>query len=130
MSRNKDIEVLHIISKEPYSVCRRKMKEAHWDLTRAVIGNDFFDKFDSVHKAIVKAVLDLNEGLKTAFEAVAKSLGPLIEAYNDSKRCPYCKTSLIDPWFVNDYCPYCGEWFNKDVVREEEINEDLGNHPI
>lgn len=125
MSRNKDIEVLHIISKEPYSVCRRKMKEAHWDLTRAVIGNGFFDKFDSVHKAIVKAVLDLNEGLKTAFEAVAKSLGPLIEAFNDSKKCPYCNATLSSPWFVFSNCPFCGEDFEK-----EDEDEDLGNHPI
>lgn len=125
MSRNKDIEVLHIISKEPYSVCRRKMKEAHWDLTRAVIGNGFFDNFDQVHKAIAKAVLDLNEGLKIAFEAVAKSLGPLIEAFNDSKQCPYCNAALSSPWFVFSNCPFCGEDFEK-----EDEDEDIGNHPI
>ena len=121
MSRNKDIEVLHIISKEPYSVCRRKMKEAHWDLTRAVIGNGFFDNFDQVHKKIVKAVLDLNEGLKIAFEAVAKSLGPLIEAFNGSKQCPYCNETLSSPWFMFANCPFCGKDF-----EEEADHDDIG----
>ena len=123
MSRNKDIEILHLISKEPYSVCRRKMKEAHWDLSRAILGNGFFDGVAQMSHTISKIFEETAKTIKPIIEQLTESLKPIVKAYNESKRCPYCKTSLIDPWFENDYCPYCGEWFNKDVVREEEIND-------
>ena len=117
MSRNKDIEVLHIISKEPYSVCRRKMKEAHWDLTRAIIGNNYFDKFGSIHKAIVEAFNNLSENLKETLNAVYESTTPIIKAVNESKRCSYCNAALSSSWFVLSNCPFCGEDFEKGGRR-------------
>lgn len=36
MSKNKDIEALHMITGEPYRVCRAKMKANGWDLWGAL----------------------------------------------------------------------------------------------
>ena len=130
MSRNKDIELLHIISKEPYSVCRRKMKEAHWNLTDALLGKDFFNIVNEMYRTVTEICKNLAEGLAPAIKHMKESVQSIMDAYIESKHCPHCNTGLIRPWFEYDYCPYCGAWFNKDSDREEDINEDLGNHPI
>ena len=39
MSKNKDIELYHKITKLPYSQCRKILKESHWELTVALLPN-------------------------------------------------------------------------------------------
>ena len=125
MSRNKDIEILHLISKEPYSVCRRRMKEAHWNLTDALLGKDFFNKVNEMYRSVTEAFKNLAEGLAPAIEHMKESIKTIMDAYIESKRCPHCNTGLIRPWFEYDYCPYCGEWYEK-----EEDNEDFGHNSL
>ena len=36
MSRNKDIKFMHDVTGLSYKVCRKKMKDNHWDLCRAL----------------------------------------------------------------------------------------------
>lgn len=59
MSKNKDIELYHKITKLPYSQCRRILKESHWELTVAL-----FPKW-------IKSMNQLNESMKSLKESLA-----------------------------------------------------------
>ena len=123
MSRNKDIEVLHLVSKEPYSVCRRRMKEAHWDLTVALLETDFFERIDEMKRIVNETVNNLVEGLKPCLERMKETCKTIVDAYLESKRCPCCETSLIRPWFEYEFCPYCGEYLVELNLQEEGDDE-------
>lgn len=129
MSRNKDIELLHLVSKEPYSVCRRRMKKAHQNLTVALLGTDFFERIDEMKRIVNEAVNNLAEGLKPCIEHIKSACQTIIDAYLESKRCPYCDAELIRPWFEYDVCPYCkGEMLTDEemeaMLKEEEDYDD------
>lgn len=94
MSHNRDIEFLHEVTGEPYAVCRRKMKAAHWDLYKA-LGYPSFDEISSaiegvaeaaveVAKAIANIIesIDWNEVSRLAAEAKAIELDPDNYVYN------------------------------------------------
>ena len=68
MSRNKDIKLLHDFTGAPYSVCRRKMKECHWDLYKAIGFDSVLDKLRD------------NVGFKTYCENAAKLLNDLADS--------------------------------------------------
>lgn len=72
MSHNKDIRYLHAVTGEPYAVCRRKMKVAHWDLYKA-LGYPSFDE-------ILKTLIPVIEGVAEAAAEVAKAIGHIIES--------------------------------------------------
>lgn len=62
MSKNKDIEALHKITGEPYSVCRAKMKANNWDLMGAL----------GFH--ILDTVLDVLEALGESFRSMLDAI--------------------------------------------------------
>ena len=72
MSHNKDLKFLHEVTGEPYAVCRRKMKAAHWDLYKA-LGYPSFDKILETLKPVI-------EGVAEAAAEVAKAIGHIIES--------------------------------------------------
>ncbi len=65
MSRNKDIMSLHLITKEPYSVCRARMKRNKWNFAYALLE-------DKPIYQVIKA----SEELRRTF---IKTLSPAIE---------------------------------------------------
>lgn len=72
MSHNKDIRYLHAVTGEPYAVCRRKMKVAHWDLFKA-LGypsiDEIWEKLTPVIEVCAEAVVE-----------IAKVVGQFIES--------------------------------------------------
>lgn len=83
MSKNKDIETLHRITGEPYSVCRAKMKANGWDL-RSALGFSILDTVRSVADALAESFRSLSdvicetvnsidwEGMRQAVEELKK----------------------------------------------------------
>lgn len=105
MSRNKDIEFLHKLTQEPYSVCRRKMKENHWRLCEALMDGTMLDLVSKTTNEIVKTF--------------QKALQPVVE-----KTIEACKT--LKKIIEEEYrCPSC----IKDFEKEDE-DEDISNRPI
>lgn len=82
MSRNKDIELLHMMTQEPYSVCRAIMKKNHWDL-----GEVFIDR--GVLELVVAAT-------KEVIESFQKSLIPAVESLVDQSRILLNQYKLLD----------------------------------
>lgn len=72
MSHNKDIEFLHEVTGEPYAVCRRKMKAAHWNLYKALGYPSFVE--------ILETLTPVIEGVAEAAVEVAKAIGHIIES--------------------------------------------------
>ena len=65
MSRNKDINALHLITNEPYSVCRARMKRNKWNFAYALLED----------KPIYQVIKATDEIRKT----FVKTLSPLVE---------------------------------------------------
>ena len=82
MSRNQDIEFLHKMTQEPYSVCRAIMKKNHWDLVEA-----FVDR--GVLELVVAAT-------KEVIEVFQKSLIPVVESLKDQSRILLNQYKLLD----------------------------------
>ena len=78
MSRNKDIKALHEITGEPYSVCRAKMKAAHWNLDKALGFSDALkfisEMTNTILDGIPQALEDLAHGLGDYFISVGETL--------------------------------------------------------
>lgn len=83
MSRNKDIKYMHEVTGQPYSVCRKKLKESHWDLWEAMgygealaLINTFAGNFSSVMRdaldALYDAVQDIAKSATLAVEQIGK----------------------------------------------------------
>lgn len=82
MSRNQDIEFLHKMTQEPYSVCRAIMKKNHWDLAEA-----FVDR--GVLESVVAAA-------KEVIWVIQKSLIPVVESLQDQSRILLNQYKLLD----------------------------------
>lgn len=65
-SHNKIIKCMHEMTGLPYSVCRKKLKENHWDLYYATGFNQ------------------LNKGYKEMIENLGNLLRPILEALYDA----------------------------------------------
>lgn len=72
MSRNQDIEFLHMMTQEPYSVCRAIMKKNHWDLAEVFIDRDALEIVVAATKEVIWVV--------------PKRLIPLVEYLQDRSR--------------------------------------------
>lgn len=73
MSRNKDIMSLHLITKEPYSVCRARMKRNKWNFTYALLE-------DKPIYQVIKASDELRRTfIKTLYPAVETATKTVIE---------------------------------------------------
>ena len=71
MSRNKDIELLHQWTGQPYSWCRKRMKECHWDLYTATgigmlsqIADTITTLLENTLHVLGDALVQVGEGLK------------------------------------------------------------------
>ena len=78
MSRNKTIEFMHRFTNEPYSVCRKKLNEYHWDLSAVLNSYDTETKLSWID---VSTALDI---LAKAFEDLANSTEHAVTALNDA----------------------------------------------
>ena len=113
MSHNKDIEFLHEVTGEPYAVCRRKMKAAHWDLFKA-LGYPSF-------------ALDL-ERVAEAVAEVAKAIGNFIESIDWNELgmlAAEVKAMEADLEPDNyEYNPETGYFERKEITNENERNTE------
>ena len=90
MSRNKDIDFLHNITGDPYSVCRGKLKAVSWDLTRAIFSTYYPTSYQLL-EPLTKAVEDIsNAFIKfsiTVGDAVRQiDFSGIIDAYRQAER--------------------------------------------
>ena len=79
MSRNKDIEVLHLITGSPYSICRERLKRNHWDLCDALLEDNPFSR---ITEAVREVASSLRYSLQPAIERtieVSKGLALLLK---------------------------------------------------
>ena len=120
MSHNKDIKFLHTVTGEPYAVCRRKMKAAHWDLYKA-LGYPSFDE-------ILKTITSVIEGVAEAAVEVAKAIGHIIESIDwqaVSRLAAEAKAreADLDP-DTYEYNPETGYFERKEITNENERNTE------
>lgn len=82
MSRNKDIKSLHLITNEPYSVCRARMKRHKWNFTYALLEDEpiyrVITASDKLRNIFVKT-------LSPAVEAVTKTTIELAKLLRDAQ---------------------------------------------
>lgn len=84
MGRNKDIKLLHDFTGAPYSECRRKMKENHWELYKAMGLETVLDKL-KLNIAFDKCCKSASEALIiSAAEAFSKDISKLIDCVMDA----------------------------------------------
>lgn len=69
MSKNKLTEEFHQITGLPYSECRRRLREAHWDIGKALLP-ELNINFDALAEAINKAA----EAVKKVAENLCKAI--------------------------------------------------------
>lgn len=84
MSKNKDIELYHKITKLPYSQCRRILKEHHWDLMSALFP-DFYKIMDTLREAmeqVIKSLEPLAEAVIQTFTAVNSWLADVLNPFS------------------------------------------------
>ena len=89
MSRNKDIMALHLITNEPYSVCRARMKRNKWDFAYALLEDEpiyqVIKATDELRRTFIKAFSPvIKEATKFAIE-LAKRLREAQEEENSQK---------------------------------------------
>lgn len=81
MSRNKDIKVLHVLTGDPYSVCRRRMKRNHWNLTYAIVEG-------TPYAALLDAIQAATDALKDSFVTIGDAVNAFNETFRSSlKQC-------------------------------------------
>ena len=82
MSRNKDIKALHLITHEPYSVCRARMKRNKWNYTYALLENipiyQVIKASDELRRAFIKT-------LYPTVEEVTKTITEFAKLIRDAK---------------------------------------------
>ena len=96
MSRNKDIEVLHLITGSPYSICRERLKRNHWDLCDALLEDNPFSRItEAVRDAASSLLYSLQPAIDQAIEAGKRLVLLLKEAQEEenSKKFNKIKTS-------------------------------------
>lgn len=78
MSRNKDINALHLITNEPYSVCRARMKRNKWNFAYALLEDkpiyQVIKATDEIRKTFVKTLSPLVEKATEEIAKLAKLL--------------------------------------------------------
>ena len=78
MSRNKDIESLHLITNEPYSVCRARMKRNKWNFTYALLEDKpiyrVLKASDEFRRTFIKTLSPAVETATNAVRELAKLL--------------------------------------------------------
>ena len=78
MSRNKDIMSLHLITNEPYSVCRARMKRNKWNFAYALLEDkpiyQVIKATDEIRKTFVKTLSPLVEKAAEETAKLAKLL--------------------------------------------------------
>lgn len=75
MSRNKDIKLLHQMTKLPYKECRRYMKANHWNFMSAYFAASGLDKLPSeLLESVNNMVKSLSEALANLFQSLGESL--------------------------------------------------------
>ena len=74
MSRNKDIEFLHTVTGDPYSVCRARMKACKWNLIDALQLTDHLDILSNSLNSLRPVFADVCESLGNMFCSLADSL--------------------------------------------------------
>lgn len=120
MSHNKDIKFLHEVTGEPYAVCRRKMKAAHWDLYKA-LGYPSFDE-------LLETITPVIEGVAEAAAEVAKAIGHIIESIDwkeVSRLAAETKAMEADLDPDNyEYNPETGFFERKEITNENERNTE------
>ena len=72
MSRNKTIKAMHEMTGLPYSVCRKKLKENHWDLYRAI-------GLDKLGEVLDNAVIAIKPVINSICDATQKIVEGLTE---------------------------------------------------
>jgi len=116
MSHNKDIRYLHAVTGEPYAVCRRKMKVAHWDLLKALgypSVDEILEKLTPVIEVCAEAVVE-----------IAKVVGNFIESidWNELGRLAAEAKAMeadLDPDNY-EYNPETGYFERREVTNENE----------
>ena len=77
MSRNKTIKLMHEMTGFQYSVCRKKLKENHWNLISAL-------GYDQAVQIINDFVEDFAKSLKPAIDALVRSVEEISKAVCES----------------------------------------------
>ena len=73
MSRNKDIKFLHYITGEPYSICRKKLKAAKWNLERALFHSSYpssLAPLENAMEAISAALVNFGNAIRDAIKEI------------------------------------------------------------
>ena len=83
MSRNKDIEFLHIVTRDPYSVCRARMKRNHWNICEALSENEAFFNVAKTTREMVEA---LTNSLRPIVEKTIEACKGLQKMVADSQK--------------------------------------------
>ena len=97
MSRNKDIMALHLITHEPYSVCRARMKRNKWNFAYALLEDkpiyQVLKASDELRRTFIKT---LNPVIEKAVE-VTKELARLLrEAQEEENSQKFNKIKTSD----------------------------------
>ena len=95
MSRNKDIRLLHNLTGDPYSVCRRRMKRNHWNLTYAIAEG-------TPYAALLDAIQATTDALKDAFVTLGDAVNTFSETFRNSlKQC--LEGNEVDQVILDDF---------------------------
>lgn len=111
MSKNKDLKFLHEVTGEPYAVCRRKMKAAHWNLYKA-LGYPSFS-FDEIFEGIAEAAAEVAKAIRHIIES--------IDLNEVGRFAAEVKAIELDPDNY-EYNPETGYFEKKEVTNENERN--------
>ena len=89
MSRNKDIMSLHLITNEPYSVCRARMKRNKWNFAYALLEDkpiyQVIKASDELRRTFIKAFNPVVEKAVEVTKELAKLLKEAQEEENAQK---------------------------------------------
>ena len=77
MSRNKDIKFMHEVTGRSYKECRKKLKDNHWDLFKAM---GYEEALKYISDALPRICEDIAGALKYMAEAAAKLANDTAEA--------------------------------------------------
>lgn len=95
MSRNKDIRLLHVLTGDPYSECRRKMKRNHWNLTYAICEG-------TPYAALLDAIKATTDALKKEFVTLGEVVNTFSETFRNSlKQC--LEGNEVDQVILDDF---------------------------
>lgn len=84
MSKNKDIELYHKITKLPYSQCRRRLKESHWELTVALLPNwiKSMNQFSESMESLKESLEILADGITNSLTVINSWLADVLYPFS------------------------------------------------